>query len=674
VTTTSGTRQLLPLVHAARRSSMTCRWKCADACSEPVANASENEYFGDVVGRAVSRRAVLQAGGASAALALAAAEGAAPAVAAAGGAERAVAGRRGTFGFRPIAPRPDTEDSFDVPPGFDWAPIISWGDPLLAGAPEFDFDQQSAEAQASQFGYNNDYTTLLPRGRNRGLLVCNHEYTNDELMFRGFTTAAAETDEQLRISQAAHGMSVVQLRRRDRRSPWRYVPGAPLNRRITAHTRMQFTGPAAGSALLRTGADPAGRTPLGTLNNCAGGTTPWGTVLTGEENINQYFLNTTPPPDQDEAYRRYGVARSKGRGWERVDARFDTAKEPNEPNRFGWVVQLDPTDPTSTPRKLTALGRMKHEGATTALTRDGRVAVYLGDDERFEYTYKFVSRRRVRAGGSAAARRHNIRLLDEGDLYVGRFVGDGEGDGVHDGRGEWLPLVLGGFSQVPGMTVEQVLVWTRIAADKVGATKMDRPEDVETNPVTGSVYFMLTNNDRRTPAQVDEANPRPTNLHGHVLELFPRRGNHGSRFFRWDLVLVAGDPQDPSTYFAGFDRSRVSSISCPDNVTFDVAGNVWISTDGNKLGHNDGLFAMPVQGGERGHVQRFLSVPTGAEACGPVIARDGRSVLVAVQHPGEIEGASAAAPASQFPYRGDGQPRPSVVQVWRRDGGLIVLR
>jgi len=664
VTTTSGPRPLLPLVsHPANRNAMTCRWKCADACSEPVANTSNNPYFGDVVQSVVSRRTVLRAGGAAAAFAVATT--AAPTTAAA-------ANGRGTFGFTPIAPSPATEDSFEVPEGYDWRPIISWGDPLLPGAPAFNFDAQTPEAQARQFGYNNDYTTVLPRGSNRALMVCNHEYTNDELMFRGFTTPANETNEQLRISQNAHGMSVVELVRDNARSPWRYVPGAPLNRRITAHTQMRFTGPAAGSELLRTSADPEGVAPRGTLNNCAGGTTPWGTVLTGEENINQYFRNTTPPPGQEEAYRRYGIAGSPGRGWERVDPRFDTAREPNEPNRLGWVVQLDPTNPRSTPRKLTALGRFKHEGATTVVAPDGRVVVYMGDDERFDYTYKFVSRRRIRPGRSGAARRHNIRLLDEGDLYVGRFVGDGEGDGRHDGRGEWLPLVLGGFSQVPGMTVDQVLVWTRLAADRVGATKMDRPEDLETNPVNNRVYFMLTNNIQRMPAQVEEANPRPNNRHGHVLELIPRRGNHASRFFTWNLVLVAGDPQDPSTYFAGFDRSRVSPISCPDNVTFDRVGNVWISTDGNQLGHNDGLFAMPVQGSERGHVQRFLSVPRGAETCGPVVAADGRSVIVAVQHPGEEVGSTADRPTSQFPYRGDGQPRPSVVQVWRKDGGLIV--
>jgi uncharacterized protein len=247
-------------------------------------------------------------------------------------------------------------------------------------------------------------------------------------------------------------------------------------------------------------------------------------------------------------------------------------------------------------------------------------------------------------------------------------VGDGDDDGLHDGRGEWLPLVLDGRSQVPGMTLEHVLIWTRLAADRVDATKMDRPEDVETNPVDGKVYLACTNNSNRTAAQVDEANPRAANKHGHIVEISPRRGDHASRFFTWDLLLVAGDPEDPSTYFAGYDKSRVSPISCPDNVTFDRDGNLWIATDGNALGACDGLYVMPLAGPERGHLQQFLSVPAFAETCGPVVSFDERVVIVAVQHPGEDTGASPAAPKSQFPYLGDGQPRPAVVQVWRRNG------
>jgi secreted PhoX family phosphatase len=196
---------------------------------------------------------------------------------------------------------------------------------------------------------------------------------------------------------------------------------------------------------------------------------------------------------------------------------------------------------------------------------------------------------------------------------------------------------------------------------------MDRPEDVETNPVNGRTYIVCTNNSSRQPAQVDEANPRANNKHGHIIELNPTRGDHTRRTFQWKIVLIAGDPADPTTYFSGYDRSEVSPISCPDNIAFDRAGNLWISTDGNALGACDGLYAMPLSGPHQGNLQQFLSVPAYGECCGPVIKEDGRQrmVFAAVQHPGEVTGASPDAPASRFPYLGDGQPRPGVIQVFR---------
>jgi uncharacterized protein len=673
---TSTPSRLLPLLgqHSAGRKAMTCHWRCADACAKPVPNRSENTYFGDVVREALSRRSALKAAGAVAVGGSAIV--AAPQWAAAGGppSDEAAGGTgEGSLGFTSVKPQPAGTDRLDVPRGYAWTPIIAWGDPILAGAPEFDFDKQTAKAQAGQFGYNNDFTTLLPLpGHNRALLVCNNEYTNDELMFRGFTDSDAQTDEQLRIAQMAHGMSVVEVRRGSAKERWKHQRSSRYNRRITAQTPFEVVGPAAGSALLKTKADPTGRRALGTFGNCSGGTTPWGTVLSGEENVNGYFAASgKPPADQAEAYARYGYD-EEGRGWERVDQRFSTAVEPNEPNRFGWVIEVDPMNPGAAPRKLTALGRLKHEGATTALTNDGRVVVYMGDDQRFDYTYKFVSAKRMRTGTSAADRAHNHTLLEQGDLFVARFVGDGADDGQYDGTGEWLPLAVDGRSQVPGMTLEQVLVWTRLAADKVGPTKMDRPEDVEANPVNGRVYVACTNNSDRKPSQIDEANPRPANKHGHIVEITPKNANHGSRDFTWDLVLVAGDPADPQTYFAGFDKSRVSPISCPDNITFDRAGRLWIATDGNQLDACDGLYVMPLAGRERGRLQQFLSVPAYAETCGPVVTFDERSVLVAVQHPGENDGASPDAPQSTFPYRGGDQPRPAVVQVYRRDGKPVI--
>ncbi|RJK96429.1 PhoX family protein [Vallicoccus soli] len=694
------TRRLLPLLQAhSGRSRTTCRYRCADACFHAVPNTSGNPYFGDLVAEAVSRRGVLKAGAAALVLGTGAATAAGGRAAAAEGASGAAEGaaaatRAGGLTFSPVGV--NTLDTLVVPNGYDWSVLVAWGDPVEEGAPHFDPERQSPQAQAKQFGYNCDYVTVFafPGDPDRALLWVNHEYTNEELMFPGWEGAASATVRQIRTSMAAHGGSVVEIERVGRTGEWRRAKGRRWNRRITAMTPMAFTGPAAGSPLLRTSEDRRGLHPVGMINNCAGGHTPWETVLTGEENFNGYF--TVPgldqdgelvpdyssfPPDLAEGYARYGVGAPTGtefaREWARADRRFDMTQEPNEPHRFGWVVQIDPWDPTSTPRKLTALGRCKHEGATTAITRDGRVAVYMGDDERFEYTYKFISKGRFRAGGGAAARRHNMALLDEGDLYVARYDGDSPDlgdagdlpeDGLYDGRGRWVPLVVDGESRVPGMSVDEVLVLTRTAADRVGATRMDRPEDMERNPVNGKVYVNLTNNTQRgtegRPGP-DEANPRPVNRHGHTIEITER--DPGALGFRWQIFLLAGDPADPQTYFAGADKSRVSPISCPDNLTFDPAGNLWLATDGNALGANDGMFAAPVSGPDRGVLKQFLTVPVGAECCGPLITADGRTALCAVQHPGEGDGSTYASPMSTWPY--GGLPRPSVVSVWRTAPG-----
>ncbi|MGV9384770.1 PhoX family protein [Nonomuraea sp. NPDC003707] len=677
--------RLLPLIstpHKGGRSAMTCQFRCGNACAHDVANTSGNAYFGDVVKEALSRRGVLRAGALGALVAGAGITGAVPAMAddpEAQAAELARGGNSGDLRFTPVAPNKD--DKLTIPDGYRSSVVVRWGDPVLPDAPAFDFDNQSADAQAKQFGYNCDYVTLLPMGRDRALLWVNHEYTNEALMFRGYTGGAAATEEQIKIALAAHGGSVVEIERAGA-GEWKLVTKGRrrYNRRITAQTKMKFSGPAAGSDLLKTAADPAGRTPVGMLNNCSGGTTPWGTVLTAEENFDQYFVNGDKVPEAQKPYiTRYTITTgtpSGNRRFDRVEERFDLAKHPQEANRFGWIVEIDPFDPDSTPIKRTALGRFKHEAANTTLARDGRLVVYMGDDSRSEYIYKFVSKNRYIPGFD----RHNRTLLDEGTLYVAKFTGDspaseidGSGklpsDGEFDGSGEWIPLVSGDKSYVDGMTAVEVLVYTRLAADKVGATKMDRPEDMERNPVTGAVYVALTNNTNRTAAQVDEANPRPSNKHGHVLEIVERRDDAGEKTFAWLLPLVCGDPNDPNTYFAGYDKTKVSPISCPDNVAFDRDGNLWISTDGNQLGSNDGMFVMPVRGKERGHLRQFLTVPFGAETCGPLVTADQRSVFVAVQHPGETDGANPDNPSSHWPD-GD-QPRPSVAVVWHGQGKKI---
>ncbi|CAL9472273.1 PhoX family protein [Streptomyces sp. enrichment culture] len=684
-------RKLLPLLtttpHAGGRSALTCRYRCGDACFHEVPNTSGNEYVGDVIADALSRRSLMRA---AAVVTVATAAGGAVLGAGAPEAHAAQAqsaahkhgagkaqGARG-LRFTPVAP--NTADQVTVPRGYAQNVVIRWGEPILRGAPAFDPERQTAKAQAGQFGYNVDFLSLLPlRGEpGRQILVANHEYTDENLMFRGYD-AENPTREQVEIAWAAHGLSVVVVQEEHRTGKLTPVTRHPLNRRLTATSVFEMTGPAAGSALLRTSADPTGRKVLGTLNNCAGGTTPWGTTLHGEENFNQYFANGSSATD-----KRYGIGSgTTERKWERFDKRFDAAREPNESHRFGWVVELDPYDPDSTPRKRTALGRFKHEAAQPRLTDDGRPVVYMGDDERFDYFYKFVSSKRMMKGSSRAAREHNLTLLDEGTLYVAKLTGDspaaeldGTGklpnDGEFDGSGVWIPLATDNVSHVPGMTAEEVYVFTRLAADKVGATKMDRPEDVEPSPRTGRVYVALTNNSQRGTAGkpgVDEANPRARNKHGQILELAEHWDDPAADGFAWRLFLVAGDPEDPATYYAGYPKEKVSPISCPDNVAFDPYGNLWISTDGNALGTHDGLFGVATHGERRGELKQFLTVPVGAETCGPIIQN--RRVLVAVQHPGEVDGATVENPASAWPDGPGKLVRPSVVAVYREDGRPI---
>ncbi|MET7394805.1 PhoX family phosphatase [Dactylosporangium sp. NPDC005572] len=706
-------RRSLPFIGTAKvpahggRDRMTCLYRCGNACDHPVPNQSANEYFGDLMTAGsgeVTRRGVMRGAFVVGLAGAGVAAGAVPAMATPAGevtepdvvvpevdTYAAKAPEPSQLSFKAVTP--NQVDGIVVPNGYDHAVVIKWGDEVVPGAPRFNVAKQTADAQSKQFGYNNDFVAVLPLDRRgeRALLVCNHEYTNEDLMFPAFPGIDGLSVEQLKVAMAAHGMSVVELERVGDSGRWEPVTRGwrRYNRRITAlATKFTVTGPAAGSALLKTKADPTGRVVVGTLNNCAGGVTPWGTILSGEENFNQYFVGaeTSTGADKDR-FNRYGIDTvnrypSGSRKWDRADERFDLTKNPNEANRFGWVVEVDPFTPGSTPRKHTALGRVKHEGANIIIAKSGKAVAYMGDDERFDYLYKFVSDKKFDSGKSYFARRHNLTLLESGTLYVAKlgFTSaaeiDGSGklpsDGAFNGTGTWVPLVKDGKSQVPGMTTEEVLVFTRLAGDAVGATKMDRPEDVEPNPKTGKIYVALTNNTARGPAgkaPADEANPRTNNKHGHIFEITEDKGDHTGTTFTWTIPIVCGDPKDPATYFMGYDKNLVSPISCPDNVAFDGAGNLWISTDGNALGTNDGLFAVPLEGAEKGHLKQFLTVPYGAETCGPWIHTDNKSAFVAVQHPGEISGASIEKPASNWP---DGDfAKPGIAVAWRLDGRNI---
>ena len=553
-----------------------------------------------------------------------------------------------------------------VAPGYDMQVVIRWGDPVLAGAPAFDPNNLAAAAQEKQFGYNNDYLGLYPlpmgsKASDRFLLVANHEYVNPRLMFAGLKTETDKTKAQAEVEMAAMGGAVVEIVKEG--GAWKVVPDSKYARRISVNTAMEISGPAAGHDLLKTGADPSGRKVFGTLNNCAGGGTPWGTWLTCEENFNAYFGGDPAKLDPKMA-KRYGMGRS-AYGWDKHVERFDLAKEPNESNRFGWVVEIDPYTPEAPPVKRTALGRFKHEGCTYALAKDGRVVFYSGDDERFDYVYKFVTAKPWNPTDRAA----NKNLLDEGTLYAARF--DGEG------KVEWLPLVQGqgpltaenGFA-----TQADVLIKTRLAADLFKATPMDRPEYIETNPVNGRVYVVLTNNGSRKPEQVDKANPRAANAHGHILEITPKDGDHGSAEASWSIFLLAGKPgQD-----AGARYHRATSdqgwLSCPDNIAFDSKGRIWIVTDGapGAAGVADGVYGADTMGFGRALTRCFYQAPTGAEVCGPIFTPDDQTFFLAVQHPGEDKGSTFDKPSTRWPDFKDGvPPRPSVVAITKKGGGTI---
>ena len=639
-----------------------------DGSEDVGSNPDPRRPIGEIIAARYSRRALMGAGAAAAAFA------ALPEDAAA---QMAVPrdGGPSTLTFPELRHQMAQTDA--VAEGYERQVLIRWGDPVLPGAAAFDPGNVTEAGQAKQFGYNCDYLDFFPlpqgsRTADHGLLVVNHEYTNTNLMFPGMGSGrearTRSNGPQTRAETMAHGLSVVEVKREGNR--WSYVKDGRHNRRITGDTPMRIAGPAAGAERMKTNADPAGTRVLGTINNCAGGNTPWGTVLTGEENFNGYFGGDPAKAPHQATMRRYGIVGESWYNWWRHQDRFNVEKEPNESFRFGWVVEFDPYDPDSVPVKRTALGRFKHEGATHAVSADGRVAFYSGDDERFEYVYKFVTARPWNPNDRAA----NRDLLDEGTLFVGKFH--------EDGKVEWLPLVFG-----QGPLTEQngfrsqadVLLETRRAADLVGATPMDRPEDVETNPVNGRVYVMLTNNSRRTAQQAGGANPRARNVHGHILEIIPPgagtgRVDHAATEARWGIFIAAGKPGvDPGTQYHRATSSE-GWLSCPDNCAFDSKGRIWIATDGSpeNAGVADGLYAADTSGYGRALTRLFYQAPTGAEVCGPCFTPDNRTIFLAIQHPGEDPGSTFERPSTRWPDFQDGvPPRPSVIAIVKKDGGAI---
>lgn len=570
--------------------------------------------------------------------------------------------------------------------GYDHDVILRWGDPLFPGTPALDpvaaakgsLLQALPGLAARWFGYNCDAVHFFPLdgSNDRGIACVNHEFTNEELFLPDLPPVDLRQAGELQayvgrhpnvvpLTQAMHGVGIAVIAR-DRRGRWRHAMDPRYARRITASTPCEIAGPARGHALMRTPADPAGVMVLGTIANCAGGRTPWGTFLAAEENIQDYFGGGETLRDADpsirEAHRRLPTRNASAYGWEHVDPRFDLSRSPTEMLRFGWIVEINPYDPRSVPRKRTALGRFQHECAATAMTKDGRLAVYSGDDSRFEYVYKFVTRDKVHPTDPAA----NLELLDHGTLYVARFD--------DYGTGQWLPLVFGTgpLTEAHGFASQgDVVVKARAAADLLGATPMDRPEDIAPDAETGRVFVALTNNDERratsTPGlwsgrELDlgpnAANPRGPNPYGHVIELLEDGADTGATRFSWRIFLAGGP-----------DASG-DSLGSPDNLDLGRNGDLWIVTDGDQPGGgNDGCFVVPVAGPNTGRARQVMSAPVGAEVCGCAFVPDGSALLLTIQHPGE--GGTLTKPLSHWPGRPGEVPRPSLIALRREDGKAL---
>ena len=561
------------------------------------------------------------------------------------------------FGFDQVAA--NTLDTITVPEGYSWHMVAKWGEPLWSNA--VDFDQTTRGDGASQeraFGDNNDGMALFHH-EGRNILAVNNEYTNRDIIYGNRETKLPENADDVRKGKAAHGVTVVEIA--ENGGNWSIVKDSPYNRRITADTPMDLTGPARGHDLLKTAADPSGTTSLGTWNDCGNGRTPWGTYLACEENFNGYFSSSDPDYQPSDELSRYGVKiEDWGYAWATADERFDISKHPNEPNRAGYIVEIDPFDPTSTPKKRTALGRMKHENAEVVLAANGQVVVYMGDDERGEFLYKFVS------DGQYVVGADNSNLLEDGTLYVAKFS--------DDQRGEWVELT----PEATGMADKaMVCIHTRQAASAVGATTMDRPEWVASNPRKAEAYCALTNNKNRglkpnaggdeTP--VGGPNPREANNYGQIVRWMPDNADHLSTGFDWDLFVLAGNPTVHDDANAGSDNVNADNMfNSPDGIAFDSNGFLWIQTDGNYsnaegfagMGNNQ----MLIGDTESGDIQRFLVGPRECEITGITWSADRRTVFVGVQHPGEDGD-------SHFPDGGQSVPRSGVIAIRRDDGGLI---
>ncbi|WP_116042737.1 PhoX family protein [Amycolatopsis palatopharyngis] len=613
------------------------------------ADTPDSPSISELAERRLSRRTALAGGLATATVAF---FGASAPVGASTTKDVSRNGGRRLLGFPAITP--SVADEVVLPPGYRYHVLFPWGHPTVPSGPKFaENASNSAAEQAVQAGDHHDGMWFFPlKGSRSGLLCVNHEATTEQLLHTD--GRAGWSPEKTAKSMAAHGVSVIEVEQ-DRKGRWQLAESR-FARRITMTTPAEITGPAAGHPLLRTGADPEGVRVLGTLNNCASGPTPWDTYLTCEETINKYFYFGEQPPEAGSVEERYGIGSESPYPWYTTEDRFDMRVEPNEYNRFGWVVEVDPFDPASTPKKRTALGRMEHENAVVVRGRRGEAVVYMGDDTQFDYFYKFVGAEPINK-----ALRRGRSPLDTGTLYVARFE--------EDGSGRWLPLVHGG----PGLTEAdgfadqaEVLIHTRLAADALGATPMDRPEWCTVQPRTGAVFFTCTNNTARTES-VNAANPRLENRFGHIMKI-DECGNPSAETFDWDVFLLAGDEASGATV------PPDQAFGSPDGLWFDKDGRLWIQTDGAqpKVDGAEQNNQMLVSDTRRGDIRRFLVGPPRCEITGITATPDGRSLFVNIQHPGDSGTPDNPRASSNWPdYSATGRPRSATIVITREDGGVV---
>ncbi|MEL7098617.1 MAG: PhoX family phosphatase [Pseudomonadota bacterium] len=551
-----------------------------------------------------------------------------------------------------------TDFTVHVPEGYEWDVLVRWGDPLFGDAPAFDPATGHPSAGADRvFGENTDGMELFHID-GRDVLVVNSEYANRRTNLPAAQDGVPASLDDVRLFQQIQGVSVMELSQEG--GAWSVVVDSPLNRRITHLTPAVIDGPAAGHDLLKTAEDPTGTASLGTFNNCGSGRTPWGTYLTCEENFNGYFGSTGGLPESGkvaDGYARYGIGENGwGYDYHKWDARFDVSKTPNEPHRAGYIVEIDPANPEAAPVKHTALGRFKHENAATAIAPDGRVVVYMGDDERGEFVYKWVSRDVYVPGGDTST------LLRDGQLFVAIFN--------DDMSGTWAPLT----PEATGMDAAEIAIFTRTAASAVGATTMDRPEWIAVNPVAVEAYCCLTNNKNRgikpnaggDPTPANGPNPRDANNYGQIVRWRPSNDDHAADTFEWDLYVMAGNPLvHAGTPYAGSDNINEGNLfNAPDGMQFDTTGLMWIQTDGKDnnegdfvgMGNNQMLAGDPVTG----EIRRFLTGPQGSEVTGLTWSTDRKTMFVGIQHPD-----------APFPDGEGSLPRSSIVAVRRTDGARV---